>query len=330
MICAPAGRPMVSDCSNYFLCALCPFASLRESIFLMPMTPATPSSTAAPASAPASPRLRLPESSRIPILPPKPDYAAVAEAATRTETNLLRWLDYTPEPSLEQIDVSSKIIWRLAAVRKTLSLVGTKNKQLIGKVPKQLTQTMQEIDRLMAELAPPKPKPPKSTLKPLPPLPPLYPRAQREPALQAADLQPLASGLGSLASSAPRPIATCPELRNPMHTVQAAERQVGQLCQEAGVPMPLPEPKPAPAPAVSIPQTAPATAHPTPDPAYRSSKSYGSSRSFPTAPAEVQAYLDSVTDIREFLDFVEFLEKWHEAEVTASQSPSPKKRPPPT
>ena len=214
---------------------------------MVPMIHTSTTSTRPPA---APPRLMLPESSRIPILPPKPDYAAVAEACTRTETNLLRWLDYIPEPTLEQLDVSSKVIWRLAAVRKTLSLVGLKKKPNTL-VPKQLTQTMLELERLMAKLGPPPPKPkfprqppnpfapypPYPPLPPLPPLSPLYPRDQREQTQpQDSDLPPEVSGPktpdSGLQTSSPRPVAACPELHNPMHTVQAAERQVNQLCKE--------------------------------------------------------------------------------------------------
>ena len=209
----------------------------------------------------------------IPILPPKPDFAAVAEAATRTETNLLRWLDATPEPTIEQIGISAQAVWRLAAVRKTLSLVGLKKKPNTL-VPKQLTKTMLELERLMAKLGPPPPKPksprqppnpfapypPYPPLPPLPPLSPLYPRDQREKVPQAADPQTQDSDFPSQASdlksqesglktqnsgeSASRPVAACPELQNPMHTVQAAERQVSQLCKDSGVPTPAPDPTP--------------------------------------------------------------------------------------
>jgi hypothetical protein len=247
----------------------------------MPLAPSTtsasPSSPAAPPRPCAPPRLKLPESSRIPILPPKPDFAAVAEAATRTETNLLRWLDATPEPTIEQIGISAQAVWRLAAVRKTLSLVGSKTKRLIGQVPKQLTQTMQELDRLMAQLDPPKPKPPtvpppKSSLKPLPPLPqlpplpplpPLFPPQPREAAPKAYAARKQTEKV------TPRPVAVCPELHSPMHTVQAAERQVNQLCKEAGLPSLDPSPNtPAAAPeaASSSIETAPATPE-TPAPA---------------------------------------------------------------
>jgi hypothetical protein len=274
------------------------------------------------------------------MLPPKPDFAAVAEAATRAETNLLRWFDYTPEPSLEQLDVSSKVIWRLAAVRKTLSLVGSKTKRLIGQVPKQLTQTMQEIDRLMVQLAPPKPPrpaPPPSSLKPLPPLPslpPLPPLYPHESNRQPRELAPRAAR-AETEKDAPHPVAVCPELQNPLHTVQAAERQVNQLCKEAGIPAPTPEPptpapqtsSPAPVPPTPAPGTAPATAQPTPHPTYTPSTPH---KPYPSDPAEIKAYLDSVTDIGEFLAFVGHLEERFDAEVAKSQSAKPPKRPPPT
>ena len=272
----------------------------------------------------ASPkRLKLPASSLIPILPPKPDYAAVAEACTRTETNLLRWLDYIPEPTLEQLDVSSKVIWRLAAVRKTLSLVGLKKKPN-ALVPKQLTQTMLELERLMAKLGPPPPKPksprqppnpfapypPYPPLPPLPPLSPLYPREQREqaqppassPETPASSSQPLASSLQPLAS-----VSACPELHNPMHTVQAADRQVNQLCKDSGVPTPPPDPTPEP----------PATPN-EPDSSHRSYESHKSYSSDPTDPTDPSDSLgrphpadpsdpEDVPDIRVIAAYVENL-----------------------
>ena len=253
----------------------------------MPLTSAHPTSPAAPAHSCAHRRLKLPASSMIPMLPPKPDFAAVAEAATRAETNLLRWFDATPEPAIEQLGVASQVIWRLAAVRKTLSLVGLKKKPF-ELVPPQLTKTMRELDRLMAQLEPPPTKPPRqpanpfAPYRPLPPLPPLYPRERREKAPRESapsSTKPDNAARKQNEKDTPKPVVACPELKNPMHTAQAAERQVNQLCKEAGLSTP------APAPATPIPDAAPATPN-EPDPAHKSYTPYMSYSSDPPDPSD--------------------------------------------
>ena len=192
------------------------------------------------------------------------DLPAVEAAVARTEARINLWLDTVPDPSIEQLGIASLALWRVAAVHKTLYLVrtGKYSTRHVLPIPKEFLKSIRVMEEAVKLLhipppKPPKPKSPPSGGEPNPfapyraGLPPLH-LAPREQKPAPAKAEPNDTDQIGDAPHTPRKVVACPELAHPDRTIQAAERQANELCNEAG----LPDPEPTPEAPIAAPETA--------------------------------------------------------------------------
>lgn len=243
-------------------------------------------------------------------LPPNTDLDKVESIVRHAEDRLELWFIAVTNPSIEQLDVATLALWRITAVHKTLCLYrkGKYSKKPSLPLPKEFLHSIRVMEETLNLLHPPKPKAPKPKTPPVPPFPPLTPGMP--PLLPLPTLPPLPRtpfpplhppqrtpkpepqlGVAPKPKSdpfeRPRPVAECPELRNPMHSAQAAARQADKLCQEAGLPDPEPTPE-APAPAPTKPESSAPEPEPTsaPDSTYKPYTAYQAYKPYSSVPTD--------------------------------------------
>lgn len=225
-----------------------------------------------------------------PAPPAKFDLDKVEAMVRRAEDRLELWFNAVPCPSIEQLDAATLALWRITAVHKTLCLYrkGKYSKRPSLPLPKEFLHSIRVMEETLNLLSPPpKPRASKPKMPPLPPGMPPLPPLPALPPLPRTPFPPLhppqrapkpeqpAPKAKSDPFERPRPVAECPELRNPMYSAQAAARQADKLCKEAGLPAPGPTP--------NTPENAPGNSAALPDIA----------RSTPDTPASDFQSLDS-------------------------------------